>query len=104
MQLLVNWLFDELATIGRPLSLEDCNLYIFHGLHDKFKDLVTSLVTKVEPLSYMDLHIHLLTHEFLHKSSLPSLAANPPLLPSTHLAQQQHNSNFGRNKGCSRGS
>ena len=83
MQLLVNWLFDELATIGRPLSLEDCNLYIFHGLHDKFKDLVTSLVTKVEPLSYMDLHIHLLTHEFLHNSSLPSFVVLYLSYPAT---------------------
>jgi len=93
-------LFDELAAVGRPLSLEDFNLYIFHGLHGEFKDLVTSLMTKAEPLSYADLHNHLLTHEFLHTSFLPSLVANPPLLPipsllpSTHLVQQQHNSNF----------
>jgi len=73
-------LFDELATAGRPLSLEDFNLYIFHGLHGEFKNLVTSLVTKTEPLSYADLHSHLFTREFLHKSSLPSLVANPPLL------------------------
>jgi len=89
----VTTLFDELAAVGRPLSLEDFNLYIFRGLRGEFKDLVTSLVTKAEPLSYADLHNHLLTHEFLHKSSLPSLAANPPLLPtpsllpSTHLSQ-----------------
>jgi hypothetical protein len=47
-------LFDELAAVGRPLSLEDFNLYIFHGLHGEFKDLVTSLVTKAESLSYVD--------------------------------------------------
>ena len=44
-------LFDELAAAGRPLSLEDFNLYIFRGLCGEFKDLVTSLVTKAEPLS-----------------------------------------------------
>ena len=80
-------LFDELAAAGRPLSLEDFNLYIFHGLHSEFKDLVTSLVSKAKPLSYADLHSHLPTHEFLHKTYLPSLAANPPLMPSAHLAQ-----------------
>jgi hypothetical protein len=86
--------FDELAAAGRPLSLEDFNLYILHGLRGEFKNLVTSLVNKAEPLSYADLHNHLLTHEFLHKSFLPSLAANPPLMPtpsllsSAHLAQQ----------------
>jgi hypothetical protein len=78
-------LFDELAAAGRPLSLEDFNLYISRGLRGEFKDLVTSLVTKAESLSYADLHSHLLTHEFLHKSSLPSLAANPPLLPTPSL-------------------
>ena len=25
-------LFDELVVVGRPVSLEDFNLYIFHGL------------------------------------------------------------------------
>jgi hypothetical protein len=102
-------LFDELVAIGRPLSLEDFNLYIFRGLRGAFKDLVTSLMTKTEPLSYVDLHNLLLTHEYLHTSSLPSLAVNPPLLPtpsllpSAHLAQQQHNSNFGCNRGRSNG-
>jgi hypothetical protein len=62
-------LFDELAAAGRPVSLEDFNLYVFRGLRGEFKDLVTSLITKAEPLSYADLHSHLLTHEFLHKSS-----------------------------------
>ena len=101
-------LFDELVAVGRPLSLEDFNLYIFCGLHGEFKDLVTSLVTKAKPLSYADIHSHLLTHEFLHKSSLLSLATNPPLLPtpsllsSVHLAQQQTSFNFSRNRGRSR--
>ena len=102
-------LFDELTTAGQPLSLEDITLYIFHGLHNEFKDLVTSLVTKAKLLSYVDLHNHLLTYEFLHKSSLPTMAANSPLLPtpsllpSAHLAQHQHRSDFSRNRGHSRG-
>jgi hypothetical protein len=39
-------LFDELAAAGRPMSLEDFNLYVFHGLRGEFKDLVTSLVAR----------------------------------------------------------
>jgi hypothetical protein len=57
---LMNWLL-----LSWPLSLEDFNLYMFRRLHDEFKDLVTSLVSKAEPLSYANLHSHLLTHEFL---------------------------------------
>jgi hypothetical protein len=85
-------LFDELAAASWPISLEDFNLYVFYGLHGEFKYLVTNLEIKAKPLSYADLHGHLLTHEFLHKTSLQSMAANPPLfptsslLPSTHLA------------------
>jgi hypothetical protein len=82
------------CSAGRLFSPEDFNFNIFHGLSDEFKDLVTSLMTKVEPFLYTDLHSHLFTHDFLHKNSLQSLATNPPLLPSVHLAQQQHNPNF----------
>jgi len=112
-------LFDELAAAGRPVSLEDFNLYVFHGLHGEFKDLVTSLITKEEPLSYADLQSHLLTHEFLHKNSFHSMAAapsllsssslsqQPPLLPtpqfSTHHAMSHHSPNFSRNRGRSKG-
>jgi len=62
----VKSLFDEYAATARPISLEDFNLYLFLGLHGEFKDLVTSLVTKAESLSYAGLHSHLL----MHKTSL----------------------------------
>jgi len=95
-------LFDELVTACRPVSLEDFNLYVFRGLRREFKDLVTSLITKAEPLSYADLHSHLLMHEFLHKSSA---AIHTPLLPtpstpsSALVAQRQTFSNSGRSRG-----
>jgi hypothetical protein len=72
-------LFDELAAAGRPILLEDFNLYVFRGLRGEFKDLITNLITKAEPLSYADLHSHLLTHEFIHKYSA---AIHAPLLPT----------------------
>jgi len=78
-------LFDELAAGGRPVSLEDFNLYVFRNLRGEFKDLVTSIVTKAEPFSYADLHSHLLTNKFLHKTSLSfmgSAVINTPLLPT----------------------
>jgi hypothetical protein len=111
-------LLDELAAAGRPMSLEDFNLYVFRGLYSEFKGLVTSLITEEEPMSYADLHSHLLTYEFLHKNSFqsldatasllhPPLLSHPPLLltpqPSAHLAMSHHSSNFSRNRGRSRG-
>jgi len=62
-------LFDELIVAGRLVLLEDFNLYVFHGLWGELKYLVASLATKAEPLSYPDLHSHLLTHKLLHKTS-----------------------------------
>jgi hypothetical protein len=87
-------LFDELTAAGRSISLTDFNLYVFRGLRGEFKDLVTSLVTRADPLPYADLLSHLLTHEFIHKSShlsMGSAAIHASLLPTpnTHL---QHSS------------
>ena len=81
-------LFDELVATGRPVSLKDFNLYVFRGLRGEFKDLITSLVINVEPLLYADLHSHL-THEFIHKSSHPSMgsaAINASLLPTPNTS------------------
>jgi hypothetical protein len=102
-------LFDELAVVGRPMSLEDFNLYVFRGLCGEFKDLVTSLITKAEPLSYADLHNHLFSHECLHKNSFHSMDAasslqySPTPHPSALLAMSHHSSNFSRNRGRFRG-
>ena len=76
-------LFDELVAAGRPMSLEDFNLYVFYGLRGEFKHLVMSFITKAEPLLYADLHSHLLTHEFLYKNSFHSIDATPSLLSSS---------------------
>jgi hypothetical protein len=101
-------LFDELAAAGGPVSLEDFNLYVFRGLRGEFKDLVTSLVTKAEPFLYADLHIHLLTHEFLHKMSLSSMGTaviNQPLLPMPNTPPASFFSNHQSpgNLSCNRG-
>jgi len=61
-----NALFDKLVVVGTPFSLEDFNLYVFHGLRGDFGDLVTTFSTRTEPISHTDLHNHLLTHEFMH--------------------------------------
>ena len=63
-------LFDKLVAVDWFVSLEDFNLYVFRGLQEEFKDLVISFVTNLEPLSYVDLHSHLLMHKFLHKTSI----------------------------------
>jgi hypothetical protein len=112
-----NTLFDKLIVVAsQPVSLEDFNLYLFHGLRGEFKDLVKSPVTKTKPLLYAELHSHFFTHEFLYKTSLHSLrvVVTAPLLsmlahpPSAHGAQRQpsssynnnYNFNYGRERSC----
>jgi len=71
-----------LAAAGGPISLTYFNLYVFRGLHGEFRDLVTSLSTKADPLSYSELHSHLSTHEFIHRSSVSSSLTTAPMLPT----------------------
>jgi len=78
-------LFDKLAAAGRPISLTEFNLYVFRRLHGEFQDLVTSLLTKLEPLTYSELYSHLSTHEFKHKNSLQSIPTTASLLPIPSL-------------------
>jgi hypothetical protein len=80
-------LFDELVVAGQLISLENFNVYVICNLCGEFKNLVTSLITKIESLSYADLHSHLFTHEFLHKNSLHSMDENPSLLSPSLLPQ-----------------
>ena len=101
-------LFDELAAAGRPISMTEFNLYVFRGLRSDFKDLVTSMSIKVDPISYTNLHSHLLTHEFLHKASLhPTVTApllpTPSQQPSTFFGQRQFGSSTGRRGRFCRG-
>ena len=81
-------LFDELVAAGKSISLAHFNLYVFCGLHGEFKDLVTSLVIRADPLPYADFLSNLLTHEFIHKSShlsMGSTAIHAPLLPTPNI-------------------
>jgi hypothetical protein len=85
-------LFVELVVASQPISLEDFNLYMFHGVRGEFKDLAISLVTKAEPFSYTNLYSHLLTHKFLQKTSLQSIGAvdTTPLFPTSLQPPSAH--------------
>jgi len=105
----VKTFFNELAVVGRSVSLKDFNLYVFHSLYGEFKDLVTNLVTKAKLFLYANLHSHLLTHEFLHKTSLQSMMVTPPLLltpaqpSSSNVAHNQSSSSYNNSPNFSHG-
>ncbi|PHT68296.1 hypothetical protein T459_27783 [Capsicum annuum] len=77
-------LSDELAAAGRPLYTSNFNICVFKGLRSDFKDIVTTLSARPEPVSYSKLLSLLLNHEFINGSSMTSLSldsgdsSNPP--------------------------
>jgi hypothetical protein len=91
-------------------------LFMFWDLRGEFKDLVKSFATKAWSFLYADFHSHLLTYEFLHKTSLQPIVVTPSLLPTLaqppstnithhHSSGLYNNSpNFSRDRGWFHGS
>lgn len=84
-------LSDELSAAGRPLSLQDFNLYIFKGLNSIFRDLVTTLASRPTPIPYSELHSMLLSHELMHSVGFASLTVSDSLEPSPQVNFVQRN-------------
>ena len=56
-------LADTLAAIGQPLQHFEVVSYILGSLDSTYDSLVTSITTRVDPISLEDLFSHLLSHE-----------------------------------------
>ena len=56
-------LSDNLAAVGQPISSNALITYIFAGLGQEYDPFVTSVQTRVDPLSLDELYGLLLTHE-----------------------------------------
>ncbi|KAH0765347.1 hypothetical protein KY285_001218 [Solanum tuberosum] len=105
-------LIDELAAAGRPICLPDQNIYMFKGLRCEFKDIITTLSARQEPVTFDELHSLLLSHEFIHGQALSSLSMSPSPMPdsagnpSANFSQRssqnerQYNHNNYRGHGC----
>ncbi|GMP25486.1 hypothetical protein CsSME_00002332 [Camellia sinensis var. sinensis] len=94
----------ELAAAGIPLSPSEFNFYVFQGLHPDLKDLVKTLTARPDPVSFLELHSLLLSHEFLHRTT-PTPA--PTSILQAHFAQPTFRGRscggFSRGRGRSRG-
>ena len=105
----VKTFFNELQLLANQFlyRISICMCFIVFTVSSK--TWVTNLVTKAKPLSYADLHSHLLTHEFLHKTSLQSMMVTPPLLltpaqpSSSNVAHNQFSSSYNNNPNFSHG-
>ena len=54
---------DTLAAVGQALSDTEMSSYILAGLGTEYDPFVTSVTTRVDPLSLDELYGHLLAHE-----------------------------------------
>ncbi|KAI8530452.1 hypothetical protein RHMOL_Rhmol11G0059400 [Rhododendron molle] len=75
--------FDELNAAGRPISLQDFNLYIFKGLNSTFQNLIPiPTLANCPSLPYSELHSMLLSHELMHSIGFASLSVSDSTEPS----------------------
>jgi hypothetical protein len=68
-----------LASAAEPLKDSELISYILVGLSAEYDSLVTSITTRMEPITLEDLYSHLLTYEqcLEHHHSIPHPLLNP---------------------------
>ncbi|GAV81121.1 UBN2_3 domain-containing protein, partial [Cephalotus follicularis] len=100
-----NSISGELFLASKPVSDDDMVLYILGGLSSEYASLVTSITTRVAPISVADLHGFLLNEEIRIQSSvttdLVSATANMALTnrPSDNMNRTQDSRNYNRGRG-----
>ncbi|KAG8376370.1 hypothetical protein BUALT_Bualt09G0056000 [Buddleja alternifolia] len=65
---------DQLAAVGRPITLSEFNIFVFKGLRAEFKDLVITLAARPGPVNFHELHSLLISHEFINGGSFSSFS------------------------------
>lgn len=99
-------LCDTLAAAGQPLSDDESISYILAGLGSDFDPLVTSVTTRLEPMSLEELYNHLLTHEMRidHQNQSPRLQHASAHVASRHPSkgrpQRPHHGHRGGSFYC----
>jgi hypothetical protein len=89
----VQTLAHTLAAIDEPLKESETISYILAGLSTDYDPLVTSITTRVDPISMEDLYGHLLTHE--QRIEVHNFA--PDLSSSSVNVAQRHTFSFNTN-------
>ncbi|KAA8535839.1 hypothetical protein F0562_030841 [Nyssa sinensis] len=79
----VKQLSDTLSAISHPLSSSEITSYLLAGLPSSYDSLVTSITTRLDPISLDDLYGCLLTHE---NSLDQQNTSNDFTLPSANIA------------------
>jgi hypothetical protein len=74
---------DTLAAMGQPLKDFEAVSYLLYGLGSEYNPLVTSITTRVDPLTLDNIYSHLLAHKLHVEQHFP--AADLPL-PSSNVS------------------
>jgi hypothetical protein len=71
-------LVDTLAAIDKPLDEDDITSILLGRLNSEYDSFVTSVTTRVDPISIDDLYSHLLAHEACleHNNTSPDLCVS----------------------------
>jgi hypothetical protein len=102
-------LADTLAAAGQPLNDFELISFLLAGLGSEFDPFVTSVTTRVDPMSLEELYAHLLTHEMRleHNSTtaenvFPSanVATARPSSPKNKGSNRAHSQSNGSTRGA----
>jgi hypothetical protein len=74
----IKTLSDTLATAGQPLNDFESVYFLLKGLGTEYDPFVTSVTTRVDPLSIDELYDHLLAHEMRLDQQLPAVDVLSP--------------------------
>ena len=81
---------DELSATRQPMAPAEFNAIIYRNLGVEYHSIITALTLRLTPVSFNELHGHLLAHEVLlngvHDSPSANLTYQPPLLPIPSVA------------------
>jgi hypothetical protein len=91
-------LSDTMAAIGHPLNDFETVSYILAGLGSEYDPFVTSITTRVDPLSLEEIYGHLLAYELRLEQHLPTADIIPPSANFTSRYQDGSGRSF-----CGRG-
>jgi hypothetical protein len=95
-------LSNTLAVAGQPLNDFESVSFLLKGLGTEFDPFVTSVTTRVDPLSFDELYGHLMAHEMLIDQQLPSIDLAQPSANYASLAAMQRGRGY-RGRGSSSG-
>ncbi|CAL1410369.1 unnamed protein product [Linum trigynum] len=95
---------DQLAALGAPLKNDDFIAWLLDGLGEDYRPFVRHIESRMEPISFEDLHSLLLSEESqIRRYSVRHDSPAPTTFYSSAANPRGHRSGRGRGRGAPRG-